>query len=129
MAVGHRGAAPAGWPSPRGLPLLGSTLDLTRDLLGTFHRAMLEHGDVVRFVIGPPGLRTSVYAFFQCAQTARAQKRTEGGGEGGEPERQACVSQPVEVRPGETPGSPVARLPAAGGSPLVEAERWQLTGP
>ncbi|MGH2690025.1 MAG: cytochrome P450 [Actinomycetota bacterium] len=64
MAVGHRDAAPAGWPTPRGLPLLGSTLDLTRDLLGTFHRSMLEHGDAVRFVVGPPGMRTNVYAFF-----------------------------------------------------------------
>jgi cytochrome P450 len=64
MAVRSRGEAAAQWPSPRGLPLLGSTLDLKRDLLGTFHRAMLEQGDVVRFVIGPPGLRSRVYAFF-----------------------------------------------------------------
>ena len=38
-------------------------------------------------------------------------------------ERQAHGSQPVQVRPGETPGSPVARLPAAGEIPSVEAER------
>ena len=38
-------------------------------------------------------------------------------------ERQAVVSQPVQVRSGETPGSPVARLPAAGEIPLVEAEQ------
>src|SRR6266508_2519584 len=38
-------------------------------------------------------------------------------------ERQAHGSQPVRVRPGETPGSPVARLPAAGEIPSVEAER------
>jgi hypothetical protein len=38
-------------------------------------------------------------------------------------ERQAVVSQRVQVLPGETPGSPVARLPAAGEIPLVEAEQ------
>jgi cytochrome P450 len=52
-------------PGPRGAPLVGSALDLKRDVLGTFHRAMLEYGDVVRFVAGPPGpLRAQVIAFF-----------------------------------------------------------------
>jgi cytochrome P450 len=51
-------------PGPRGVPLIGSALDLKRDILGTLHRAMLEYGDVVRFVVGPPGLRTIVYGLF-----------------------------------------------------------------
>jgi cytochrome P450 len=52
-------------PGPRGAPLVGSALDLKRDVLGTFHRAMLEYGDVVRFVAGPPGpLRAQFIALF-----------------------------------------------------------------
>jgi cytochrome P450 len=53
MAVETASSAAAVAPGPRGAPLVGSALDLKRDFLGTFHRAMLEHGDVVRFVIGP----------------------------------------------------------------------------
>ena len=51
-------------PGPRGLPLLGS-LDLRRDVLGSLHRAMLEYGDVVRFIVGPPGrLRVQLLGLF-----------------------------------------------------------------
>src|SRR5437879_9268074 len=51
-------------PGPRGLPLLGS-VDLRRDVLGSLHRAMLEYGDVVRFVVGPPGrLRVQILGLF-----------------------------------------------------------------
>ena len=46
------------------MPLLGTAIHLKRDLLGTFHRALCVHGDVVRFVAGPPGLRTELYVFF-----------------------------------------------------------------
>jgi cytochrome P450 len=41
-------------PSAHGSRLLGSTLDLQRDQLGTYARAMAEHGDVARFRVGPP---------------------------------------------------------------------------
>jgi cytochrome P450 len=51
-------------PGPRGLPLLGSAVALRRDVLGTFLRGMQEHGDVVRFVAGPPGLRQTLYGVF-----------------------------------------------------------------
>jgi len=51
-------------PTPRGNAALGSALELQRDFLGTLERARREHGDVVRFVVGPPGLRSSVYAVF-----------------------------------------------------------------
>ncbi|MEU5339493.1 MULTISPECIES: hypothetical protein [unclassified Streptomyces] len=44
-------------PGPAGVPLIGSPLDLRRDPLGTYARARAEHGDVVRFVLDPPGLR------------------------------------------------------------------------
>jgi cytochrome P450 len=42
-------------PGPKGLPVVGSALDLLRDILGTSLRGMLEYGDVVRYVAGPPG--------------------------------------------------------------------------
>jgi cytochrome P450 len=51
-------------PAPRGAPIVGSALDLRRDVLGTYERARRAHGDVVRFVIGPPGVRATMYALF-----------------------------------------------------------------
>ncbi|WP_277994314.1 cytochrome P450 [Streptomyces sp. MST-110588] len=54
-------------PGPKGLPLLASMIDLRRDTLGTFERARREHGDVVRLVAGPPGLRSVFYAVFSPA--------------------------------------------------------------
>src|SRR3954464_1404265 len=51
-------------PTPTGAPVLGSALDLKRDMLGTLEAAQREHGDVVRFVAGPPGLRRTLYAIF-----------------------------------------------------------------
>jgi cytochrome P450 len=52
-------------PGPRGSPLAGSAFDFLRDFLGTAYGAMLEYGDVVRFVMGPPGpLRTTAYGVF-----------------------------------------------------------------
>ncbi|GGZ60840.1 cytochrome P450 [Streptomyces bluensis] len=53
-------------PTASGLPLLGSMLDLGRDPLGTYERARKEHGDVVRIVSGPPGLRTEIYFVFSA---------------------------------------------------------------
>ncbi|WP_185057364.1 cytochrome P450 [Thermocatellispora tengchongensis] len=53
-------------PGPAGLPLLGSVLDLRRDLMNTFLRAQREHGDVVRFTAGPPGLRAVLYGVFSA---------------------------------------------------------------
>jgi cytochrome P450 len=52
-------------PGPRGLPLLGSSLDLLRDPLGTYEHAMRVHGDVVRFAVGPPGRRLVLHAVFE----------------------------------------------------------------
>ncbi|MDT0317118.1 cytochrome P450 [Streptomyces millisiae] len=54
-------------PTASGLPLLGSILDLRRDPLGTYERARREHGDVVRIVAGPPGLRSEIYFVFSAA--------------------------------------------------------------
>jgi cytochrome P450 len=56
-----RGQTP---PGPRGSPFVGAGLALRRDLLGSFRRAREEHGDVVRFRAGPPGLRATLYAAF-----------------------------------------------------------------
>src|SRR5437763_1105647 len=72
-------------PGPRGMPLLGTAIHLKRDLLGTFHRALCVHGDVVRFVAGPPGLRTELYVFFhpdgvQHVLAGRAAHYCKGGG-------------------------------------------------
>src|SRR4051812_31483162 len=51
-------------PQPRGTAVLGSALHLQRDFLGTLERARRDHGDVVRFVAGPPRLRRTLYALF-----------------------------------------------------------------
>ncbi|MGP4048456.1 cytochrome P450 [Streptomyces sp. 2A115] len=59
-------AAIAEIPGPKGLPLLGSALDLQRDSLDTFLRARHEYGDVVRISAGPPGLRSVMHCVFSA---------------------------------------------------------------
>jgi len=44
--------------------LLGSALELRRDMLGTLERARRDHGDVVRFRAGPERLTPPIYAVF-----------------------------------------------------------------
>jgi cytochrome P450 len=51
-------------PTMPGLPVLGSALDFSRTLLGTQLRAQRELGDVVRFRVGPPGLRLVLHSVF-----------------------------------------------------------------
>jgi cytochrome P450 len=51
-------------PCPRANPALGSALDLRRSQIRTYERVMREHGDVVRLVVGPPGLRFDLYCVF-----------------------------------------------------------------
>jgi cytochrome P450 len=51
-------------PHPRANPVLGSALDLRQSQIRTYERAMREHGDVVRLVVGPPGLRFDLYCVF-----------------------------------------------------------------
>ncbi|MER5866077.1 cytochrome P450 [Kitasatospora sp. NPDC002040] len=51
-------------PGPPGLPLLGSMFDLKRDPLGTYLSGHREHGDVVRFTAGPPGLRVELFGIY-----------------------------------------------------------------
>jgi cytochrome P450 len=51
-------------PGPRGNRLVGSAIEIRRSQIQTYERAMREHGDVVRFVVGPPGLRFDLYAIF-----------------------------------------------------------------
>ena len=41
--------------------MLGSGVELRRDLLGAFERSR-AHGDVVRFLAGPPGWRVHLHA-------------------------------------------------------------------
>jgi cytochrome P450 len=51
-------------PSLPGTPGLGVLRALRSDTLGTLERARRECGDVVRLEAGPPGLRSTVFAFF-----------------------------------------------------------------
>jgi hypothetical protein len=48
-------------PGPRGSLLLGLAGRLQRDQLGTFEQVTAEYGDVVRLLVGPPGLRRVLY--------------------------------------------------------------------
>ncbi len=48
-------------PVAPGSFLLGSAVDLRRDMLGACERAFHTYGDVVRFRIGPPGLRRELW--------------------------------------------------------------------
>jgi hypothetical protein len=51
-------------PHPRANPVVGSAIDLRRSQIHTYERVMREHGDVVRLVVGPPGLRFDLYCVF-----------------------------------------------------------------
>ncbi|MFJ6381487.1 cytochrome P450 [Kitasatospora sp. NPDC092039] len=51
-------------PVPAGNPLVGSLFDLTRRPLRSYLAARRDHGDVVRFQAGPPGLRADFYGVF-----------------------------------------------------------------
>jgi cytochrome P450 len=62
--TGRTGPAAVLPPIVPGSFLLGSALDLRRDMLGAFERAFVRHGDVVRFLAGPPGLRLGLYVLF-----------------------------------------------------------------
>ncbi|OLZ70477.1 cytochrome P450 [Streptomyces sp. IMTB 2501] len=53
-------------PVVAGTPLLGSMSDLLNDPLAAYLRARREHGDVVRFRAGPPGLRADLYVVFSA---------------------------------------------------------------
>ncbi|MGN9756217.1 cytochrome P450 [Streptomyces sp. SD31] len=53
-------------PIVTGSPLLGSMSDLLHDPLAAYLRARRDHGDVVRFRAGPPGLRSDIYAVFSA---------------------------------------------------------------
>ncbi|MGW7441788.1 cytochrome P450 [Kitasatospora sp. NPDC054795] len=51
-------------PVPAGNRLVGSLFDLTRRPLRSYLAARRDHGDVVRFQAGPPGLRADFYGVF-----------------------------------------------------------------
>jgi cytochrome P450 len=51
-------------PGPPGAPMIGSALELQRDVLGTYERARRAYGDIVRFSLGPSRLGRSVYVVF-----------------------------------------------------------------
>jgi cytochrome P450 len=58
------GTAPRVPPVVPGSWLLGSTLDLRRDMLAACERAFHGYGEAVRFLAGPPGLRLELYLLF-----------------------------------------------------------------
>jgi cytochrome P450 len=51
-------------PGPAGLSPLGSLLDFRHDSIDLLTRSQREYGDLVRFTLGPPGLRRELYAAF-----------------------------------------------------------------
>ncbi|MGO9972599.1 MAG: cytochrome P450, partial [Solirubrobacteraceae bacterium] len=51
-------------PRARANPLVGAAPELRRSQVLTYARAMREYGDVVRLVVGPPGLRLELYCVF-----------------------------------------------------------------
>ncbi|HYN52780.1 MAG TPA: cytochrome P450, partial [Thermoleophilaceae bacterium] len=51
-------------PRPSAHPVLGWALELRRSQIRTYERVMREQGDVVRLVVGPPGLRFELYMVF-----------------------------------------------------------------
>ena len=51
-------------PHPRANPVLGSAPELRRSQIRTYERVMREYGDVVRLVVGPPGVRFDLYCVF-----------------------------------------------------------------
>ncbi|MEV7184803.1 cytochrome P450 [Kitasatospora sp. NPDC093102] len=67
VPVPVRGLVPAptsAIPVPAGNRLVGSLFDLTRRPLRSYLAARRDHGDVVRFQAGPPGLRSDFYGVF-----------------------------------------------------------------
>ena len=60
----HSLIVPTAPPAAPGSLLLGNTLALQRDQLGTYARAMAEQGDIARFRVGPPGIGFSFDAVF-----------------------------------------------------------------
>jgi cytochrome P450 len=53
VAAATPASASAHPPGPRGAPLVGSLLEMRRDILAFFTRLAREYGDLVRFRIGP----------------------------------------------------------------------------
>ncbi|GAA3293476.1 hypothetical protein GCM10020295_15430 [Streptomyces cinereospinus] len=51
-------------PQVAGSGLLGTLVELRDDTVRAYLRAQRDHGDVVRFPVGPPGLRAHLYAVF-----------------------------------------------------------------
>ena len=63
---GRSTIADDGVPVIGGSPLLGAARDLRRDLLGTFERAMHDHGGgPVRIRVGPPNIGFLAEAIFE----------------------------------------------------------------
>ncbi|MFD9335107.1 cytochrome P450 [Streptomyces sp. NPDC060028] len=66
MAVDSDTGTGAAVPGLAGVPVLGSLFDLRSDSIGTYLRALHEHGDVVRITAGPPGLRAELHCVFSA---------------------------------------------------------------
>lgn len=66
MVVGVGSGRGVQAPVLAGAPVVGSLFALRNDSLGTYLRARQEHGEVVRIVAGPPGLRAELYCVFSA---------------------------------------------------------------
>ena len=64
QTVAPAGTTPGVAPVVPGSFLLGSALDLRRDMLGLCERAFQRYGDVVRLRFGPPGARMEMHMLF-----------------------------------------------------------------
>ncbi|MER7568295.1 cytochrome P450 [Streptomyces sp. NPDC097941] len=65
-------------PSVAGSRLTGAMTALRRDPLATYLRARRDHGDVVRFTVGPPGLREDLFAVFSAEGAQQVLARSVG---------------------------------------------------
>jgi hypothetical protein len=66
-------------PRPRANPLLGSALALRRSRIRTYERAVREHGDDVRLVVAPPGVRFDQCCVFPSRRRQAALASSRGG--------------------------------------------------
>ncbi|MFD9354053.1 cytochrome P450 [Streptomyces sp. NPDC060031] len=66
MGVDRDTGSGTGIPELAGGAVLGSLFDLKSDSIGTYLRALREHGDVVRITAGPPGLRAELHCVFSA---------------------------------------------------------------
>jgi hypothetical protein len=123
----------AGWPAPTTLPTSTPRRTIKRPTILWPSRWSMALASAGVMSISAPSdsvsrvLPCTADSVGMCVQ--QLGRRTDRKEERGVTERQAHGSQPVGVRSGETPGSPVARPPASGESPGSRRGAVQLASP